>query len=550
MIRYGPALSFAALMGAAPACSEPADLPAAPPPRLVTVLVVDQMRHDYLDRFRPVLEGGLLRLIRSGLSFTDARHLHAGTNTGPGHATLSTGSHPSRHGIVANSLPEEAPGTFRTVTVDRREHNLNGNGKAAGCSPRDLLVPALGDWLKAERPGAKVVSVAIKGRAAVLLGGQGPDASVYGDGETGEFTTSSFYAKKQPDWVAEFNRTHPPQAQVGRVWTPLLDEARLEDTGVTRDAMSYEGRSPLGDLSDASFPHAVTTVSDLVFTPFGDERTLALATAAIFALGLGADEEPDLLLVSLSSADYIGHAYGPDSREVCEYYAWLDEALPAFFEALERAAGADRQVLVLTADHGVNPVVERLCSSGLPAGRVPKSALEKTIDRELDQRFGEADWVFSARPDVFLDHRVAGDLGLDLELVRDAAIQAVRSIPGIRTAYSFQRLSRGDETVPESFRLSFHPERSGDLMLDFERHFHLDYLDSAAYVKSNHGTQYDYDQRVPMIFLGPAIPAGIRGERFGSIDLAPTLARLLQVTPPRAIDGCAHDLVPLNAGTR
>ena len=548
MIRCRPVLLLATLLWTTPACTRQEDRSTAALPSLVAVLVVDQMRYDYLDRFRPVLEGGLLRMTRSGLSFCDARHLHACTNTGPGHATLATGSHPSRHGIVANSLPGDEPGRFRTVTLDRQVRNLNG--MTAGYSPRDLLIPALGDWLKAQRQGAKVVSLAIKERAAVLLGGRKPDLCVFGDRETGEFTTSSYYAAEQPEWLVEFNRSEPPKAQLGRAWTPLLDEARLEDTGVTRDAMMYEGRRTLGDLSDASFPHTVNAVSDLVFTPFADERTLAAAAAAVDALALGADDEPDLLLISLSAADYIGHAYGPDSREICEYYAWLDQALPAFIERLEQAAGEDRLVLVLTGDHGVNPAVEKLTSSGRLAGRIKKTSLEETIDRQLDQRFGQADWVFSARPDVYLDHRVAENLGVDLELIREAAIQAVRSISGIRTAYSFQRLSRGDETLPESFRFSFHPERSGDLMLDFERHFHLDYLDSSVYMKTNHGTQHDYDQRVPMIFLGAAIPSGTREERFGTVDLAPTLARLLQISPPAAIDGRAHDLAPVKPGSR
>ena len=518
----------------------PTAVPPRPPPRLAVVLVVDQMRADYLDRFRPILSHGLLRLRNSGQRFTNARHMHAVTNTGPGHATLSTGTHPARHGIVSNTLPGEEPGTFHTAALDRKERNLNRN--APGASPRDLLTSAIGDWLKAEQPEARVVALGYKARSAVLLGGQRPDVAVYADSQTGEFTSSSYYAREQPTWITDFNRDHPASALVGRRWEPRLSEAQFRAAGTTPDAMPYEGRLGLGNPDDSSFPKLIQRVADLIFSPYGDQRTLALAQAAVSAYSLGADATTDLLLISLSAADYIGHTYGPDSREVCDYYAWLDQALTGFFATLDQAAGTEGWGLVLCADHGINPTVEQLLAQGLDAGRVRQRNLLAEVDLQLDQRFGEEDWVLAALPDLYLNPTAVRNCGVDLERVRDEAIRAARSVRGIRAAYSHRNLARGEKAIPESFRFSFHPQRSGDVLLQFERHYHFDYLDSSPYVKASHGSQHDYDQRVPMIFIGPGIPAGIRPEPFPTIDLAPTLSGWIGVTPPEGLDGRAHEL--------
>lgn len=514
----------------------------APRPRLVVLVVVDQMRADYLDRFAPLFGGGLLRFRQDGVRFTGARHLHATTATGPGHATIATGAHPARHGIVSNVIPAAEPGAFRAVALDASRRNLNRD--AAGASPDDLLATALGDWIKAADSRSRVVALSFKTRAAVMLGGKHPDACAYVDTTTGEFTTSSYYAEELPAWLARFNREQPASAHFGKVWEPRVSDERFQAVGATADDMPFEGRFGLEDTSDRTFPHTMDEVGDLTFAPFGDERILALAAAALDEFQLGQDDAPDLLAISLSAADYIGHAYGPDSREMADYYAWLDAGLGEFLDAAERAAPPPRVLFVLTADHGVSPIVEHLLAQGVDAGRIRPATIVGAVDTALDELFGAEDWVFGAEPDVYLDGRVVARRGLDARLVQDAAAHAAKSVHGIRDAFPRHRLLEGDATVPAAFLRSFNGTRSGDVVLAFENHFHFDYLDVAPYVKANHMTRHDYDQRVPVVFLGGGLPASIRNEPFATIDIAPTLAAALGVAAPDGVDGAAVALAP------
>ncbi len=534
-----PALAPLLLAGALGAT--PPDDATPPRPRLVVLMVVDQMRADYLDRFRGFLRHGLDRLRRDGRRYAAARHLHAVTSTGPGHATLSTGSHPARHGVVANMIPDDdAPGTFKRVAEDGAVRNLGRD--ATGQSSRDLLVDALGDWMHAADPRSKVVTIAYKARAATMLGGRAPDACVWVDTRTCSFTSSTHYARTMPDWVSTYERDHPAGAYLGRAWEASLSEAQFEAARATGDAMRYEGRGGFGTDLESTFPHVIDEEADLVFTPFSDERVAGLAARALDVLDLGRDDVPDLLGVSFSSADYVGHAYGMESRELVDYYAWLDRALADLMAAAERAAGEGRVLFVLSADHGIGPIVESLLSRGVDAGRVRTKSVLDTIDAALDRRFGDEDWTLMTLPDVYLSADAIAARGVDPTNVRAAAARAAVTVRGIDAAYPRERLLAGDESVPASFRFSFHPRRSGDVMLRFAPHYHLDYLDVAPYVKANHATQYDYDQRIPVVFLGAGVEGGTLADPFPSIDVAPTIAAALGVPVPAGVDGRARDL--------
>lgn len=520
--------------------SPPAPTARAERPRLVVLLVVDQMRADYLDRFDPFLNGGLGRLKRTGRHYTAARHLHAATSTGPGHATLSTGSHPRQHGIISNTVPADEPGTFRSVTSDPTCKDLLGGRTAY--SPRDLLAPSLGDWMKRADPRSKVVTLSFKSRAAILLGGHRPDACVWVDRGSGRMTSSSFYSNVLPDWVRRFNEQHPPGEWLGKEWTPRLDEATFVAAGTTPDDVWFEGRSGFSRDNDPAFPHPIQEIGDLVFTPYSDQRLLDLAITAVDEFDLGGDDSPDLLALSLSSADYIGHTYGPDSREICDYYAWLDAALPEFLTALVRAAGEQRVLLALSSDHGVSPIVEHLQTRGMNAGRIRPGTVVEAVDRELDERFGADDWAVAAVPDVHLNQATLKRRGIDAALARQAAAAAVKRMRGVKSAFTRERLASGDASVPESFHFNFHPQRSGDVALHLERYFFLDYLDVAPYVRTNHASAYRYDQRVPVLFHGSGVRPGVDADPIGTIDVAPTLARLIGVAIPDTVDGRALDL--------
>lgn len=514
-------------------------------PRLVVVLVVDQMRADYLERYAPFLRGGLARLRDEGLVCTNARQLHAITSTAPGHATLATGSHPARHGVISNTL--KVGDRFPRAGSDPNAKSLTTN--KTGYSSNDLLVDGLGDWLKAADARARVVTVATKGRSAVMLGGKRPDLALYVDDADASFTTSTAYATEMPAWLREWNTRVPARAWFGREWRARLTADQVERIGLTRDDAPWEGRRPFAEETERSFPHVANSADDLEFMPFGDERVLALAREAITRLELGADDATDMLGISFSAADMVGHAYGTWSHELAEYYVWLDEALGEFFTALDEGLRSGRVVVALSADHGVSPIPEQMLADGKDAGRIRIGRLKQAVDRALDDRFGAADWVVDILPDIYLNSAAIRASGSSYDAVTEAAARAAKSLHGIDDAFPRSRVMAKDGSVPAPFVASFHPDRSGDVMLSMRPHWILDYLDSAPYVKANHSTQYDYDQRVPLVFLGGGIASGRWNAAVGTIDLAPTLARLVGVAPTRELDGRALD-VPRRAGAQ
>lgn len=517
----------------------PATVPPAPqPPRLVIVLVVDQMRADYLERYAPFLTGGLARLRDEGLVCTNARQLHAITSTAPGHATIGTGSHPARHGVISNTL--KVGDRFPRAGSDPDAKSLTT--RKTGYSSKDLLVDGLGDWLKAKDARARVVTVATKGRSAVMLGGKHPDLALYADDSDASFTTSTAYVDVLPEWVAQWNQTVPARNWLGRTWDARLTTSQVERIGLTRDDAPWEGRKPFAEETERTFPHVADEIYDLEFMPFGDERVLGVAREAIARMELGADDATDLLGVSFSAADMIGHAYGTWSHELAEYYVWLDQALGAFFAELDDGLRSGRIVVALSADHGVSPIPEQMLAEGKDAGRIRIGRLKRTIETALDERFGAADWVVDILPDVYLNQAAIRACGSSPEVVAEEAARAAKSIHGIDAAYPRQRLLARDGGVPAPFVASFHPDRSGDVMLSMRPHWILDYLDSAPYVKANHSTQYDYDQRVPIVFLGGGIAPGRWNQPVGTIDIAPTLAALAAAAPHREVDGRVLEL--------
>jgi predicted AlkP superfamily pyrophosphatase or phosphodiesterase len=512
------------------------------PPRLVVIVVVDQMRGDYLQRFAPIFaaDGGFERFRAAGRLYTRAFHEHAVTATAPGHATLATGCDPARHGMVANQIPTEVEGEFRLAGVDEKVKTVGGDAKSS--SPRDLLVPALGDWLKAASPDSQVVSLALKNRSAVLLGGQHPDVCCWFDDKNARYVTSTWYSETLPAFVTAFDRDLPASAEIGNEWRPMLTDAQFDAVGCTADAMPYEGRLGLATTADSTFPHKLEKPGDFTFNPRGDERTLELAALAVKDLALGNDDAPDLLYIGLSAADYVGHAYGPDSRELADHYARLDRALGVLMRTIESAAPSERVIYVLSADHGVSPIVENLISRGLDAGRIPVAAFTKTLDRALDREFGDADWIDGVLPDVYLDAAAIAKSGRSEREVADYAARIARAQRGIEDAWTREQLMRPTPVVPEPFRRAFHPQRSGEVILAFKPYWQLDYLDTVGYVKTNHSTHHEFDRHIPMYFAGGGVTPGLRTERFSSVDLAPTLAKLLGVNPPEDIDGRARDL--------
>ncbi|MBI3272722.1 MAG: alkaline phosphatase family protein [Planctomycetes bacterium] len=540
-------LSLLAASRVAPA-DDPVRAPAepAPRPRLVVVVVLDQFRYDYLTRFEDLFDpnaGAFPRLKRRAAFFTNANYGHATTYTGPGHAHLLSGAYARQTGMVGNKWYDRATGKSVPIAGDPDAHWLGAPGdEGEGSSPRNFIGTTVGDELLLNSQSrSKVLAVALKCRAAILLGGKLGKAYWFNE-KSGEFTTSTYYAKDLPAWVADWNKKRLPDSYFGNAWKPFVPESAF--------ARASEDDAPFeGDLVGLGrvFPHPVTGKLDkpgeafydaLSKTPFGNEVALDFAREAIQAEGLGKDDQPDLLAVSLSSNDEVGHTFGPYSREVLDMTVRTDALLGAFLQWLDvQAHGA---VVVLTADHGASPIPEYMARLGVEAYRIKKKTLKEAVKKALDARYGEAEWVAALEdPSVYLNWKALDEKKLDHAEVESAAAAALAGVPGIAGSYTRTQLLRGEAggtPLGRSYEVCFYPPRSGDVLLVTKPYSFWGKYAEAEYGDS-HGSPYPYDTHVPLAIFGPGTAPGVYGGPVSLADLAPTLAALLGVNPPPGHEG-------------
>ncbi len=544
-----PALSLLArcLMGSACLLAAPAPRPA--PPKLVLVLSVDQFSEDLAKRYAGTWEGGLGRLFREGAWFQEAYHDHAFTETGPGHSVLLSGRTPGHTGIVENFWFDRS--TCRTsYCVEDEGAPLVGQA-GVGASNARFLGTALGDWLQAQVPGSRVFSLSGKDRAAILMAGRRPGA-VYWLGGPGGFTTSTAFAKALPPWLEAYDARFRQRLQEENwTWTPLRSYAGESRKG----SVAWEGRTV---VENGAFPRLVQGVgmdldggflSRFRASPFLDQVTLEAAEALVEAEGLGRGPSVDLLTLSLSSTDYVGHAFGPRSMEMQDTLQRLDQRLGAFLDRLrKRVPGL---WVVLSADHGCLDVPEALQAGGFPARRldpVPWVAALNARMKALLQMPGDPILAQSEPKQLYLDHAALAAAGLDRAQAARRVAEALRSLPEVQETATyedlvgFQEAELGDPKT-NSFRArlkhSFHPDRSGDLLVVFKPMVVMD--EARIYHAADHGTPHDYDRRVPLVFWGPWKP-GARLESVRTVDLAPTLGRALGLHPDGPVDGRVLDL--------
>ncbi|MFQ5674364.1 MAG: alkaline phosphatase family protein [bacterium] len=513
-------------------------------PRLIVVVVVDQMRADHLTRFASLFKYGFKRLLERGTVFENAYHDHARTETGPGHATIATGVFPSHHGIVANNWIEYA-NLEKVYCCEDTARPILGHPEAAkksGRSPNRLLTSTFGDWLKAASPQSKVFGVARKDRAAILSTGRSADGAFWFDLDDGDMVTSTYYRQSYPAWVIAFNKARLVDSYFGHVWrhSASADAYRL----VREDDCPQEN-----DGVATTFPHTIAQTSgepdshyykELIKTPFSDEMVLRFARSLVEHEQLGTDSAPDLLFVGCSAADAIGHAYGPFSHESLDYFLRLDKYLGDFFSYLDERIGAGRYLVVLSSDHGVLPIPETLTKQGLAAQRISSRALRA----ELTPRLAEVTQQLGVSANL-----VARILGPELYLNREALQNVQVSEPSLTTRLAEQL--RGNGVVAdvftrqdlmghtdgrpylEAYRHSFHPQRSGDLVLRLQE---LCLRRTSPYGTS-HGSPYDYDTHVPLVFMGAGLASGRKSARVRTVDIAPTLAEIIGVRATGTVDG-------------
>jgi predicted AlkP superfamily pyrophosphatase or phosphodiesterase len=513
---------------AAPARSQ---VPDSSRPRLVLFITIDAMRPDYLSRFEPQLTGGLGRLYRGGAVFTNAFQDHAITETAPGHSATMSGRFPVHTGISANS----AGVNDTTVTL------IDAPG--LGASPFRFRGTTLTDWLVAKNSRTRVLSVSRKDRGAILPIGKSKQP-VFWYASNGTFTTSTYYGSALPDWVKAFNARKLPSSFAGRAWQLLLPESGYPEP----DSVPTESGG-IGFL----FPHVESSSPDtaarvLAAFPWMDELTLDFALAGVNALKLGAGPQTDVLAISLSTTDAIGHRFGPDSREVHDQILRLDRSLGAFLDSLFRIRNQNEVVIALTADHGltpfpevhavdpntgairvnVGPVLQRLSNSLSEAG-VPGYGVNSGFGANSGNGFSFDGGVLDLDRPALVKAKINPD-----SLVRLLRAEFVR-VPGVARADRISELTRTDtvnDRIARRWLHMFADEDKAALVVTLAPYNY--WLDS---YQAQHGSPNDSDAHVPIIFWGNRIKPGRYPEFARVVDMAPTLAAIVRVTPQEKLDG-------------
>jgi hypothetical protein len=529
-------------------------------PRLAVLVVFDQMRGDYLERWQSLFgEGGFRRLQTEGVWFQNCHFPYAYTFTGPGHASLATGCSPERHGIVDNEWYDRSSGRFvycvaserfGPLPPEQREDGPDNNARekpaGGGSSPEWLLVPTLADALKEATGGkARVVALSLKDRSAVLLAGRRPNACYWFAPWRGTFMTSTYYGARLHPWLAEFNRDRPADHWFGQAWDrlrPDLDYVRYSGP----DDVAGEGT---GWKQGRTFPHPMTGglkkpgktyYEALENSPFGNDLLLSLAKRAIEAEHLGSRNVPDLLCLSFSSNDTVGHCWGPDSQEVLDITLRSDQIVKGLLDHLDTHVGRGRYVLALTADHGVCPLPEVARTQGKDAQRVSHEQLETQAGEFLQETFDpkgdKACWI-EAQSSVwlYLNHNLLRERKLEAARLEEALARWLKKQPGVLTAYTRTQLMGNlpaDDALGQRVRRSFHPGRCGDVAVVPKPY----YLLTSDLSWTLHGSPHPYDTHVPLLVYGPRIPGGARPETVTPQAVASILARALGIKPPAAAE--------------
>ena len=519
---------------------------AIPKPKLLVFIAVDGLPQRQITAYRDQLAlDGLARFLERGASFSQAHYGHSFTVTAAGHATMLTGAYPHRTGIIANEWRDANTGEPEYCTGDTSASYIgHKTAKLDGTSPKNLKVETLGDVLKRVDGRSKVIAISGKDRGAILPAGQSGTAYMYMS-QSGQFASSTHYMSQHPAWVNAFNGQKPADAYFKKSWTPLLPDAAYARS--LTDSQPWYGKGGklpilMGAATDDKPNPAF--YSQLLRSPFADALSLDFARAAIKGEGLGQDDAPDILSISLSSHDYINHLYSAESRLSHDHLLQLDRLLQTFFRDLDATVGKDNYIAVLTADHGFMPAPEVSAQQGHASGRVNGGQVLSQLNDGLSQRFGDGKWVSFSGSSLLVNKQLLAQAKVDARAVHEEARKLLLTQPGFAAAYTRRELETGSEkNAPyfQAMRKSWHPDVSGDVQFVLKPYW---MFASSANV-TTHGSPHEYDTHVPILLYGPrwVKPARV-DSRVEVVDLAPTLARWLGVPPPAAAEG---KLLPLAA---
>lgn len=552
ILKRGKRIDFVACFGivlsAASAYGSP---PTTARPKLAVIIIVDQLRADYLTRFEPLFgDDGFKRIERDGAHFANAYYTSLCSATAPGHATVSTGTTPRHHGIVANKWFAE-PGTiesFHAVHDPNCEALPHSHKPGSGRSPHRLLVPTIGDQLKLADRRSRVVSIALKDRSAIFLGGRLADTALWWDFGTGRFVSSSWYGDELPNYVKAHNDNGPTRRFAGYVWNPIASEEAI--------ARCYPVEPHWNRIYESMghvFPHTMPSIDEgyafniaLGSSPAGNDLVIDLVELALKNESLGTDDAPDLLCIGLSSNDLVGHFFGPQSPEVMDMTMQTDKQIARILSILDAQVGRDQYILALTGDHGVSatpPVREKL---GIPGGIVDESQLARDLNAMLtDAYFKNADEEAKQRlivlgvemPWVYFNMPLLSSLDTNRrnEIFRSTVAFSSKQ-PGIDAAYGPNFLTGVAPPATDESRLlawnGYNPQHAGQVCIQL-----APYWEKKDGNLAGHSSGSRPDRHVPILLYGPGIGGGRRYESASPEDIAVTLSALLGIEAPIAATG-------------
>lgn len=550
---------------AAQPSSQPPDVKPEKRPRLVLLIVVDQFRYDYLERFGDLfVAGGIKRLMREGASWTNANYDHMPTYTASGHATMMTGAWPAENGIIANEWPDRESGKRVTSVSDSGVKLLGGEEGEMTSSPRRLMASTVGDELRLATGGrSKVIGISEKDRAAILPAGRHASAAYWFSEVTGRMVTSDFYFNRLPAWVESFNGARPADKFFRQSWERLLPSETEYLKRAGPDAPSWEIIRGEGEGIDTNtFPHVITGGASspnrdyyrigLGYSPFSNDILLSFTEQAIINENLGADDDTDVLALSFSANDHVGHRFGPYSQELMDVTLRVDRQIAALLDFVNTRVGLQNTIVVFTADHGVMPIPEHAGALGLPGGRIETPDVLRAMRLAISARYNPknespdptADYIFKDKDfrGVLKDSFFNGNLyfnpvalkrdGISQEEIERVAGEAAMTVPGIRGYFTRTQLQRGAvspaDPIARRVLHGFYARRSGDVIILYEPFKKIFDYKMAA----DHGSPYSYDTHVPLMIMGTSLKPGRYIEAATPADIAPTLATMLDVQTP------------------
>jgi len=481
-------------------------------PKLILAVAVDQFRYEYLLRFRPDYTAGFKKILENGAVFDDAQYQHVLTVTAVGHSTFLSGATPAMSGIVGNEwYDRESKKTVTSVSDDETQLIGIPSGQK-GSSARRMLSSTLGDELKMQGQKNKVIGISIKDRSAILPAGHMADAAYWVDVKTSQWVTSTYFMDKLPKWVADVNASNPAARARGASWFAL-------------DAKP--GDKPLCTMEKTP---GVRTCGSLEASPWGNELIEELAERALTEEKMGHHEGTDLLAVSFSSNDYVGHAVGPDDPAVRDISIRTDRLLGKLLDAVDKQVGLDNVIFVMTADHGVAPVPEVNQARRMPGGRLKADDIAAAIQQALEAKYGAGKWIEGGSGSTpYFDRALIAKYKATEAEVQQTAAEAVRALPHLFRVYTADQIQNGrmqDDYVGVPVRNGFYRQRSPDLIVIPEEYYQF------GASGTTHGTPFKYDTHVPVIFMGPGIKPGHYYEKIAVNDIAPTLAAIAGVQEP------------------